>query len=116
MPLGDVWSGVCRADAAPFVPDNPTVSELCNMGYARGSCSRYPQAGKVDAVRFVIAEDRDQLIRIAYAIERDHHPHSHGALEYRRPQDVLDGAAADPLLERQALAYVESYLRHKPAV
>jgi hypothetical protein len=89
------------------------------MGYARGKCSRYPRAGAAgaaDAVRFVIVEDRDQLIRIDYAIERDHHPHRHGALEYKRAQAVLDGATADPLLERQALAYVASYLRHRPVV
>src|ERR1700690_1990590 len=71
LPLGDLWRGVCRAGATPYTPDDPTAGELCNMGYARGRCPRYPQSDARDATRFLIARDRDDLIRIEYVVERN---------------------------------------------
>ena len=85
------------------------------MGYARGRCSRFPEDGTPDAARFMIALDEHQLIRIQYAVERDHHPHAHGMLEYTRTGGALAGSTVDALLESQALAYVASYLRRRPA-
>jgi len=115
MPLGDLWRGACRTESTPFIPDDSTLNELCNMGYARGKCPRYLGADAGDAVRFLIAQDRDELIRIEYVVERDHHPHRLGAFEYQKTQGELMALAEDPVLERQALAYVGSYLRRRPA-
>jgi len=115
LPLGDLWRGVCRAEAAPFTPDESTVSELCNMGYARGRCPRYPPADAGDAVRFLIARDREDLIRIEYIVERDHHPFGHGALEYSRALGGFAGSGENAIFDRQALAFVASYLRRRPA-
>ena len=84
------------------------------MGYARGRCVRCQGTNAGDAVRFLIAQDRDGLIRVAYVVERDHHPHRRGEFEYQRTRAVLTGRAGDPVLERQVLAYVESYLRRRP--
>ena len=114
MPLGDLWRGVCRAEAAPFTPDGSAVTELCNMGYARGRCARYPEADARDAVRLLIARDRDELIRIEYVVERDHHPYASGALEYSRALGGFAGSNAVTIIERQALAYLQSYLRRRP--
>jgi hypothetical protein len=114
VPLGDLWRGVCRAEDAPYTPDDSAVSELCNMGYARGRCPRYVQADAGDAVRFLIARDRDELIRIQYVVERDHHPYAHGALEYSRQLGAFSGSSATAVLARQALAFVTSYLRRRP--
>jgi hypothetical protein len=115
MPLGDTWSGTCRADAAsPFTPDENALSHLCNMGYARRTCAHFPDNPGCDAVRFLIVSDRDQTIEIAYAMERDHHPEAHGTLAYSRVQNLFTGDAANPRLEHQARAYVMSYLRRRP--
>ncbi len=84
------------------------------MGYAAGRCPRCLAADSGDAVRFLIAQDRDQVIRIEYVVERDHHPYRRGALEYQRTPGALTPLAEDPVLERQALAYVGSYLRRRP--
>jgi hypothetical protein len=117
MPLGDAWSGLCRADAdQPFTPDDRTAIELCNMGYARGRCSRYPQGDAADAVRFVIARDQDACVRIHYVMERGHHPYLHGVLEYSRVSNAFADPPANPALAVQAQAYVASYLRRRPAV
>jgi len=116
MPLGDTWRGACKAEADSFVPENSVLSELCNMGYARGRCPRYPQADARDAIRFLIARDRDQLIRIEYVVEHDHLPYGYGALQYHRASGALVSTLGDAVIERQALAYVTSYLRRKPAV
>ncbi len=115
MPLGDTWSGTCHADAAsPFMPDETALSHLCNMGYARRTCPHFPENQKCDAVRFLIVSDRDQIIQIAYAVERDHHPEMHGTLAYSRVQSVFTADATNPRLEHQARAYVMSYLRRRP--
>ena len=85
------------------------------MGYVRGRCARYPQTDAGDAVRFLVARDRDDLIRIEFVVERDHHPYAHGTLEYSRALRRLADPDAASVLNRQALAYVESYLRRRPS-
>lgn len=85
------------------------------MGYARGRCSRYPQADAGDAVRFLIARDRGEWIRIEYVVECDHHPFAQGVLEYSRALGAFAGLGGNTVLECQALAYVQSYLRRRPA-
>ena len=85
------------------------------MGYASGRCARYLDKGAGDAVRFLIARDADDLIRIEYVVERDHHPHRHGAFEYQKACGALTAQTDDPVLERQVLAYVGSYLRRRQA-
>jgi hypothetical protein len=116
MPLGDLWLGLCMADTAtPFRPDDHTLSELCNMGYARGRCPRFPQAPGADAVRFCISRDSGDLVQVMYAIEQNHHPHAHGTVEYARSAGTFGAGELDANLESQARAYVSSYLRRKPA-
>lgn len=115
MPLGDLWSGVCTADPAmPVRPDELTLSDSCNMGYARGRCPRFPVAAGADAVRFCISRDSGDLVQVMYAIEQDHHPLAHGTVEYARSSGTF-GTALNAKLETQARAYISSYLRRKPA-
>ncbi len=116
LPLGDSWAGICRA-----APEHPSPAEesslrpLCNLGYARESCRRFPAAvNGPDAVRFTISRDGGDSIGIYYVVERDHHPFAHGRLEYAAGTGTLAGAP-DDTLARQALAYVESYRRRKSA-
>jgi hypothetical protein len=114
LPLGDAWTGFCQAlPDRGCQPDEPILRTLCNLGYARGVCSRFPSGAGPDAVRFTISRDDGQTLRIYYVVERDHHPFSHGPLEY----SVASGAFAEPpegeIICRQAQAYVESYLRRK---
>ncbi len=115
LPLGDLWNGECRAE--PLGPCRPTdqgLRRLCNLGYARGSCPRFPAGPELpDAVRFAIAGDQGPLILLSYVIERDHHPFAHGRLEYSRTTTEFASSTAGDNLARQARAYVSSYLRRK---
>ncbi|HEY3835961.1 MAG TPA: hypothetical protein VGL72_05300 [Bryobacteraceae bacterium] len=105
MPLGDPHSGVCRASGAELPAIQ--VRTCCNTGYARGCCGSFPGGDVPDAVRFGIVERKGGTARIQYVMERDHHPYSHGSLELRE-----DGAGEpEPILTRQARAYLDSYLR-----
>jgi len=81
------------------------------MGYARGRCPRYSCDGAGDAVRFLISNDQAGLVRIEYVVERDHHPHQRGSFEYHRAAAILDPPTGNPQLDRQALAFISSYLR-----
>jgi len=105
--LGDLYAGQCRA--GDWRPDEQTVADRCNLGYARGFCPRFPANGGPDAVRFSVAKDENTLIRILYSIERDHRPFSNGALEFSTAAGGF--TAAPESIERLAGAYVRSYLR-----
>ena len=114
MPLGGCWSGICRAaPEAPTEPEEPLLRLVCNMGYARGRCMRFPSQDGPDAVRFTVRADDGLSVRIYYVTERDHHPFAHGPLEYSRALGSLVEPPPGGNLARQAQAYVESYLRRK---
>lgn len=114
LPLGDSWAGVCRAvPDRPWQPDEAVLRPLCNLGYARGNCARFPAQDGPDAIRFAVSGDDGACIRIYYVVERDHHPFAHGPLEYSRAAGGFATIPEDDNLTRQASAYVESYLRRK---
>jgi hypothetical protein len=120
LPLGDAWDGVCRANPdSPCEPDEITLLSHCNMGYARGCCKHFPAGDGPDAARFTIAADSPETVRVYYVLERDHHPWSHGPLEFSRTgaagaeavQTGVPHQAASEATLGLAHAYVESYLR-----
>jgi hypothetical protein len=109
--LGDLYTGRCRADVAQiWQPDEQTVADRCNLGYARGRCSHFPQDDGPDAVRFSVASRDSDAIRILYTMERNHRPFSSGALEYSTDAGAFAGPQPEAL-GRLAHAYVRSYLR-----
>ena len=110
LPLGESWSGFCRA-----LPDDvhPVSDACCNLGYARGSCGRFPPGEGPDAVRFTVSSHETNGQRIYYVIERDHEPFAHGALDYGFAAASFMTPVEPETVARQAYAYVESYLRRK---
>jgi hypothetical protein len=114
LPLGDSWEGLCRANSAePAEPESGILERQCNLGYARESCSRFPAGGGPDAVRFTIQRDTNGSIGVYFVVERNHLPFAHGPLEFSRGGKAFTQSIERPLFERQARAYVESYLRRK---
>ena len=82
------------------------MREICNVGYGRYGCEQFPSGAAADAVRFHVAKDAGELIQIQYVFEKDCWPVEHGML----------GASAGEILERQAGAFAESYLRRRGQV
>jgi hypothetical protein len=114
LPLGDAWTGVCRAvPGLPWQPDEALLRRPCNLGYARGTCARFPLGDGPDAVRFTVSRDDGASLRIYYVVERDHHPFAHGPLDYSAARGLFLNPPPDETVSRQAQAYVESYLRRK---
>ena len=116
LPLGDAWDGVCRANPdSPCEPDEITLLSHCNMGYARGSCAHFPAGDGPDAARFTIAANGPDTLRVYYVLERDHHPWSHGPLEFSRTGVAVAGQSSKQSASEAtvglASAYVASYLR-----
>lgn len=103
-PLGGLFHGDCDRQSGAGEP------QLCNFGYARGSCRHFPDDAMADAVRFSVSGTERGVLCVVWVLERDHAPMEHGTLEYREstrefvepPQGVL---------AVQARAFVENYLR-----
>jgi hypothetical protein len=116
MPLGDPYRGHCHVDAAGAVePTESDQRELCNCGYARNRCARFP-AGAADAVRFSVAEDAGGVVRVIWIVESSHSPQAFGSLDYfvDAAEFAGDGrVGASILVTAQARAFVESYLRRR---
>ena len=117
LPLGDWWTGACHA--LPGAPQDAgtiggtTCGTMCNLGYARGECARFPVGEGPDAVRFTISSHDASAIGIYYVVERDHHPFAHGRLTFSLTAAAFVVPPESATLTRQAQAYVESYLRRK---
>ena len=111
LPLGDAYSGECRAQDSSFQPDENTTRQFCNLGYGRGVCERFPSNAESDAVRFHIAGETAGLIRIQYIVEKDCWPREHGTFECSIPSQELTGGMADDILRRQVATFVASYRR-----
>jgi hypothetical protein len=88
------------------------MREVCNLGYGRSCCERFPSASTADAVRFHIAKDSGGLIQIQYVFERDCWPGEHGAIEWSAERRFSPDMGND-VLRRQAEAFLESYLRRR---
>jgi hypothetical protein len=111
LPLGDPWGGTCHAQPADIVePLESLQREVCNSGYARGRCERFP-ADAPDAVRFSVTHEAEELVRLVYLLEKDHAPAEHGFLEFADGRAT--GEAKNELLAQQARAFVESHLRQR---
>ena len=111
LPLGDPWAGTCHARADDiFEPPEIQQRELCNCGYARSRCDRFPGREAADAMRFSITSDTGGVIRMVYIVEKDHAPASHGVLEFSESGEV---SGVSDLLAQQARAFLESYLQRR---
>ncbi len=84
---------------------------FCNVGYGRDGCLRFPHDANADAVRFHIANEKVELIRIQYVYEKDCWPREHGTLECSLKSLGPCASQANELLLRQAGAFLESFQR-----
>ena len=107
LPLGDAFSGECRAPGAQAQPDETRVREVCNFGYGRGRCEHFPADAAADAIRFHAAESAGELIQIQYVLEKDCWPAGHGKVDFSAPLSTL---------LRQAAAFRESYQRRQSEI
>ena len=111
LPLGDPWGGTCHAHADDIIePPDLQQRELCNCGYARARCERFPGGESADAIRFSITGDTGGVIKMVYIIEKDHAPAAHGVLQFPEAGEVTGVSA---LIAQQARAFLESYLHRR---
>jgi hypothetical protein len=110
-PLGAAYAGVCQAcPEDPFEPPAERQETLCNAGYARGICERFPPSALFDAVRFSVLEETEGSPRFVWILEREHAPAQFGAFEYdatlKRPIAPGLPAVFDRLAEIFALSHL----------
>ena len=115
-PLGEPYAGVCRArEGEDFRPGEDFLMDVCNLGYPALTCDRFPSQTGPDAVRFSVMADDDRVVRIAYVLEKGHASYENGFLDYDRAANAWSSNKVQPLLQRQAEAYLNSYLRQERA-
>jgi len=113
LPLGAPYSGLCRAvEGDAFEPAENALRECCNTGYARGRCTRFPVQASVDAFRFSIEAERDDVVEIVFVREREWSPTGYGRAQWIAGMVKCD-EALDPLIERQMEIFVATYLSRK---
>lgn len=105
LPLGDRYRGWCQSRPGERFE---AEGDLCNCGYARGLCDRFPSESPGDAVRFSTIADYPGRLRLVYIVERSHAPAEHGSFEY--PSELPIG---NERLMAQARAFAESHLRRR---
>jgi len=116
LPLGDTYEGVCHASSRGAPSSGPALSrDLCNLGYARGHCSRFPLDAPADAVRFSIYHEDTTSISIQFILEKEYFPLEHGLLKFAPGAGFFQANCSDLLL-KQAGAFVDNYLRRKVPV
>jgi hypothetical protein len=122
LPLGDRWVGLCRAipEASLTAGSQAEAGEnssrpLCNLGYARGECRRFPGGDAPDAVRFTVSRDDGAVLRLSYVVERGHQPFANGSLHFSRALAAFTAPPPGEILLNQARAYVACYLRRSAA-
>lgn len=115
LPLGDPYEGECLAREDGYRPGDEELKNLCNLGYARNKCPRFPPGEGPDAVRFCAWRDAGGMLSIRFVRERDCRPWDHGLLVYSVAEKRLVEPHADRSMNRQAEAYAEAYLRRRPA-
>jgi hypothetical protein len=100
LPLGGAWAGECVAGGAGELTE-AVQRDLCNCGYARGRCDRFPASAIADAVRFsAIGGHAAGDNRLIYIFEKDHAPVEHGHID--AGHDLREPLAS------QARAFIES--------
>lgn len=111
LPLGGAWNGTCTA-ARQTSPPAERDLKACNVGYAR-DCAILPPNRQADAVRFAIGEERDGLLHIRFAYEREYLPAGHGELLYQIASREWQSSHLDACLQKMADCYVESQLARR---
>jgi hypothetical protein len=112
LPLGDAFTGVCRAPGNTSQPDEERLRAVCNLGYGRHGCEQFPEGSAADAIRFHVAKDAGELINIQYVFEKNCWPGERGDFDYHLTSG-FSISPADEILRRQAQTYLESYLRRR---
>jgi hypothetical protein len=115
LPLGDPYRGVCCSEPSrSFHPPESSQRDVCNHGYARGRCDRFPGDSPGDAIRFSITGDDGARLRLTFIVEKDHAPADHGAIEGRAEEIQSIRLRENDVMSGQARAFLESYLRRRP--
>jgi hypothetical protein len=113
LPLASGWSGTCTAPGHEGSrPDDEDLKAGCNLGYAK-NCDRLPAERLVDAVRFILGEERDGVIRVVFVCEKAYLPAGHGELLYDRRHAAWLKTHDNPCLQRMAECYTESQIARR---
>jgi len=108
LPLGAGWRGSCSAGASEFIPNDDTIHNYCNLGYAAG-CPHLPADRDWDAIRFSVARTSVDQITLNFVCESAHAPAEHGKLTFDVVREHWITSHSDPRVRRLAACYLQSF-------
>ena len=111
LPLGDFYVGECHTTPERQVPSDEVVTKLCNNGYGRGVCDRFPHDAATDAIRFHLAGSEPGILRVQFTLEKGCWPAGDGFLDYSKAAGRFLELHPDPIVQRQAEVFLDSVLR-----
>ena len=111
LPLLDEYEGLCLAMAEAFQPPDELRFRVCNHGYGRGSCPRFPTTESRSCARFDVRGASAEALELLLVEEQDHAPVRWQAHRYYFETERLEPDLGDRCIRAQALAFCRSYTR-----
>lgn len=102
---GDYYTGLCSAEQHLDIPVDK-LRHCCNRGYARLVCMTAAKSD-TDAAQLLVRSEAAGSVKVAWSLERNHHPVAVGVIT------VSPGQSSATPLEAQAVALVRAYLDQK---
>lgn len=107
LPLIQEHEGMCHAGGADTFANGP----VCNHGYARGNCERFPKEEPSIALRYSVLRCDGRELEVLCIAEENHVPVRSRRLHFSPDLNRLSEMDLDACLAAQAIAFSRSYLR-----
>lgn len=108
FPLLFEFEGACGS-TTPKGGDQQHL-QICNLGYAKGRCSRFPDDFPVSAVRFHVTAKTAQVLSVLVLEEADHWPYFSYPIKFLIAEGRLDPEIEDRCRRAQIFQFCRSFL------
>lgn len=110
LPLIEEYEGLCRVAAEPFAAPADTQFRLCNQGYPRGGCERFPSDETRSCLRYELLSRSEDIFEVMIIAERDYAPVEWRVVKYSFAAGTVEPEMSDACMRAQLAAFCRAYL------
>ena len=110
LPLVEEYEGLCLAAAEPFTAPADTQFRLCNQGYPRGGCERFPSDETRSCLRYELLSRNENTLEVMIIAERDYAPVDWRVVRYSTATGAEEPEISDACMRAQLAAFCRAYL------